>query len=89
VPGASITYQIVVNVTGSAAAAGFMFVDNIPSGTTFTAGSLQFNGNPLTDTADADAGEFQAGATPSVRVMLGDLTQAAGPQTVAFTVTIN
>jgi uncharacterized repeat protein (TIGR01451 family) len=89
VPGASITYQIVISVTGSAAAAGFTFFDAIPAGTTFTAGSLQFNGSPLTDAADADAGEFQAGATPSVRVMLGDLNQAAGPQTVAFTVTIN
>jgi uncharacterized repeat protein (TIGR01451 family) len=89
VPGASITYQIVVNVTGSAPAAAFVLTDAIPAGTTFAAGSLQLNGLTLTDAADADAGEFQGGATPSVRVALGDLTQAAGPQTVAFTVTIN
>jgi uncharacterized repeat protein (TIGR01451 family) len=88
-PGASITYQIVVNVGGSAVATGFTFVDAIPAGTSFTAGSLRLNGVPLTDAADADAGEFQGGATPSVRVALGDLAQAAGPQTVAFTVTIN
>lgn len=88
-PGASITYQIVVNVAGSASATGLILTDAIPAGTTFTAGSLQLNGIALTDAADADVGEFQGGATPSVRVALGDLTQTAGPQTVAFTVTIN
>ena len=56
----------------------------------FRSGSLLLNGVTLTDAADADAGEFQGGgATPVVRVSLGDLTPAAGPQTVAFTVTIN
>ena len=89
VPGARITYQIVVNVSGSAPAANFVFTDAIPAGTTFASGSLLLNGVALTDAADADAGEFQGGATASVRVALGDLTQAAGPQTVAFTVTIN
>ncbi len=89
VPGARITYQIVVNVSGSAPAANFVLTDAIPAGTTFAGGSLSLNGVALTDVADADAGEFQGGATPGVRVTLGDLTQAAGPQTVAFTVTIN
>jgi hypothetical protein len=78
-----------VNVNGSAPAAGFVFTDAIPAGTSFNAGSLQLNGVALTDVADADGGEFQGGASPGVRVALGDLTQAAGPQTVVFTVTIN
>ena len=89
VPGARITYQIIVNVSGSAAASGLVFTDAIPAGTSFTAGSLQLNGVTLTDAADADGGEFQGGASPAVRVALGDLTQAAGAQTVVFTVTIN
>jgi uncharacterized repeat protein (TIGR01451 family) len=89
IPGAQITYQIVVTMNGSAPAANFVFTDAIPAGTTFAAGSLLLNGVTLTDAADADAGEFQAGATPGVRVSLGNLMQAAGPQTVAFTVTIN
>jgi uncharacterized repeat protein (TIGR01451 family) len=89
VPGARITYQIVVNVSGSAPAANFVLTDAIPAGTTFAGGSLLLNGVALTDAADADAGEFQGGAAPVVRVSLGDLTPAAGPQTVAFTVTIN
>ena len=89
VPGARITYQIIVNVSGSAPAANFVLTDAIPAGTTFAGGSLFLNGVALTDDADSDAGEFQGGATPGVRVSLGDLTQAAGPQTVAFAVTIN
>jgi uncharacterized repeat protein (TIGR01451 family) len=89
VPGARITYQIVVNVSGSAPAANFVLTDPIPAGTTFAGGSLLLNGVALTDAADGDAGEFQGGASPGVRVSLGTLTQAAGPQTVAFTVTIN
>jgi uncharacterized repeat protein (TIGR01451 family) len=89
VPGARITYQIVVNVSGSAPAANFVLTDAIPAGTTFAGGSLQLNGVALTDAVDTDAGEFQGGAMPVVRVSLGDLTPAAGPQTVAFTVTIN
>jgi uncharacterized repeat protein (TIGR01451 family) len=89
VPGARITYQIVVNVSGSAPAANFVLTDAIPAGTTFAGGSLLLNGVALTDAADADAGEFQGGAAPVVRVSFGDLTPAAGPQTVVFTVTIN
>jgi uncharacterized repeat protein (TIGR01451 family) len=89
VSGARITYQIVVNVSGSAPAANFVLTDPIPAGTTFAGGSLLLNGVALTDAVDADAGELQGGASPSVRVSLGTLTQAAGPQTVAFTVTIN
>lgn len=89
VPGARITYQIVVNVSGSAPATNFVLTDAIPAGTTFAGGSLLLNGLALSDAADADAGEFQGGATPGVRVSLGNLTQVIGPQTIAFTVTIN
>jgi hypothetical protein len=43
----------------------------------------------LTDAADADAGEFSAAVPARVRVALGTLTTASGPQTVTFAVTIN
>lgn len=87
--GARISYQILVNVSGSGVARAFNIDDAIPANTTYLAGSLRLNGSALTDVADADGGEFQAGVAPRVRVALGDLTQAAGAQTVAFTVTIN
>jgi uncharacterized repeat protein (TIGR01451 family) len=89
VPGARLSYQIVVNVTGSGVAHGFVLSDPVPTGTAYSVGSLRLNSLVLSDNADADAGELIAGTTPTIRVALGDLTQAAGPQTIAFIVTIN
>ena len=49
---------------------------------------MRLNGAPLTDSADGDAGSL-ALSPARVVVNLGDLTAAAGPQTVDFRVTIN
>jgi hypothetical protein len=66
-----------------------MLNDPIPASTTYVAGTLRLNGSPLTDTdADTDAGSFLLGP-PRVAVSLGDLTSAAGPQTIDFRVMIN
>jgi len=89
VPGARLNYQIVINVTGSGTAHGFVLTDPVPAGTAYAAGSLRLNSLPLSDAADGDAGELVTGTTPTIRVALGDLTQTAGPQTIAFSVTIN
>jgi uncharacterized repeat protein (TIGR01451 family) len=88
IPGAAITYQIVVTATGTGTALGAAFTDPIPASTTYVAGSLRLNGAPLTDVADADAGSFVLGPA-RVAVSLGDLTTATGPQTIDFRVTIN
>lgn len=89
VPGARINYRIVVTVTGTDAASASLLDDAIPANTTYVTGSLTLNGSGLSDSADADPGEFVSLPAPRVRVQLGDLTQAAGPQTVDFAVTIN
>jgi len=89
IPGAAITYQIVVTPTGTGTALGAALRDAIPASTTYVAGSLSLNGSPLTDGADADAGSFTAIPLPGVTVALGDLTAVAGPQTIVFRVTIN
>jgi uncharacterized repeat protein (TIGR01451 family) len=88
IPGAAITYQVVVTATGTGAALGTAFSDPIPTNTTYVAGSIRLNGAPLTDAADADAGSFVLGPA-RVAVSLGDLTSAAGPQTIDFRVTID
>jgi uncharacterized repeat protein (TIGR01451 family) len=87
-PGARINYQIVVTPSGSGTAASAAVSDLIPANTTYVAGSLQLNGGALSDTADSDAGTFVS-APAEVRVSLGDLSGASGPQTVQFAVTIN
>ncbi|MEZ5512926.1 MAG: hypothetical protein R3F58_03555 [Steroidobacteraceae bacterium] len=89
VPGARITYQIVVAAAGTGTAAAAAFVDTIPASTTFVPASIQLNGTALTDAADVDVGTYVATPTPQVSVQLGDLTQASGPQTIRFAVTIN
>ncbi len=90
VPGARITYQVVVSATGTGTATNAAFTDNIPANTSYVAGSLRLNAATLTDAVDADAGSFAAAPAPArVRVALGNLTQAAGPQTILFTVQIN
>jgi uncharacterized repeat protein (TIGR01451 family) len=89
VPGATITYQIVVTAAGTGSAVGATFTDAIPASTTYVPGSLTLNGGALTDGTDADAGRFDTLPTPGVAVVLGDLTTAAGAQTIVFRVTID
>ena len=74
--------------SGSAGTA--VFSDPIPANTSYVAGSLRLNGTPLSDDAsDADAGSYLTVPQRAVRVALGNLTQASGPQTIVFAVTIN
>lgn len=89
VPGATITYQIVVTATGSGTANAAVLSDNIPVNTAFVSGSLKLNGASLSDVVDADAGQYSISPVPQVHVNLGNLTAASGPQTVTFKVTIN
>lgn len=90
VPLAQITYQVVITPSGAGTASSVVFTDPIPASTTYLPSSLRLNGNPLTDeAADADAGSYQSTPMRAVRVALGDLGQASGPQTITFTVTID
>jgi uncharacterized repeat protein (TIGR01451 family) len=89
IPGATITYSIVVTATGSGSAASTLFTDTIPANTTYVPGTLALNSVPLSDGTDADAGEFTTAPSPRVRVQLGTVTTASGPQTIQFAVTIN
>jgi uncharacterized repeat protein (TIGR01451 family) len=90
VPGARITYQIVVTATGTGSAGSLVVTDVVPANTSFVGGSLRLNGATLTDTSgDADAGAYVTTPSPRVQFTLGSLSQASGPQTTSFVVTIN
>lgn len=89
VPGATITYTVTVEVTSAGTAASVSVSDPIPQYTTYSAESIVLNGDSLTDAVDGDAGEFDTSGAPTVVVRLGNLTQADGPQTVEFRVTID
>lgn len=89
VPGASITYQIIITPSGTGTANAASFSDAIPANTTYVANSLKLNSAALSDAADSDAGQYLSSPSAQVRVSLGNLTQASGAQTVSFKVTIN
>jgi uncharacterized repeat protein (TIGR01451 family) len=89
VPGATVTYSLVVTVAGSGTAESVTITDPIPSNTTYAAGALTLNGAPLTDGADADAGDFNVTNPGEITVDLGDLTSASPAQTITFDVTID
>ena len=89
VPGATLTYSIMVQVNSAGTAVNSTVNDPIPANTTYVPSSISLNGAAISDASDADAGEFDSSVVPSVIVRLGDLTQASGIQTVTFQVTID
>lgn len=89
VPGATLSYSIVVTVETAGTATASTVVDAIPAFTSYVPNSITLNGAAISDSADADAGEYDTSGTPSVVVRLGNLTQAQGPQTVEFQVVID
>ena len=89
IPGATLTYTITVNVASAGTATASVVQDEIPALTTFVPNSITLNGSPISDAIDGDAGEYDTSGAPSVVVRLGDLTQASGPQSIVFEVTID
>jgi uncharacterized repeat protein (TIGR01451 family) len=89
IPGATITYTVVITPTGTGTAGSALFSDDMPANTTYAAGSLRLNGVLQTDVSGDDAGRYESAPTPRVVVGLGNLTQAGGPQTIQFSATIN
>ncbi|MEN7343797.1 MAG: DUF11 domain-containing protein [Pseudomonadota bacterium] len=90
VPGATITYRITLEVTGTGTATGLVVTDPIPANTTFVAGSITLNGIGLSDQDDGDAGRYNDAATPAeVIVVVGDIAAADGLQAVEFAVLID
>ncbi len=89
VPGARINYTVVVTATGTGSAISSVFTDDIPANTTYVPGTLRLNSVALSDAADADAGDFITAPNARLRVQLGTLTAASGPQAIQFAVTIN
>jgi len=89
IPGAVLSYSIVVTTGGTGIAENVIITDLIPANTTYNPGTLTLNSTTLTDILDGDAGDV-GGTTPNtVTVDLGDLAAPAPIQTITFDVTIN
>jgi len=50
-----LTYTINITNTGSSPATGVVFIDAVPFGTTYVAGSVELNGNPVADQTDGSS----------------------------------
>jgi uncharacterized repeat protein (TIGR01451 family) len=91
IPGATITYTLVVTVTGAGNADATTLSDAIPANTTYVAGSMTRNAAPLTDASDAPTDDADFGVTTpnAITVGLGSLPAGGPPETITFQVTIN
>lgn len=76
VAGDTLTYSLAYLNAGTAATAPATIADALPRGAHYVAGSLQWNGLPLTDAVDADAGQVTRDATTgaeTIRVNAGSI----------------
>ena len=84
-PGAVMTYQIAVVLTGVGTATNLAISDPLPANTTYVPGSIIVNGAAKTDAADADNAQFAAN---TVSVSLGNVAAPANI-VITFRATIN
>lgn len=84
-PGAVMTYQIVVAFTGAGTASNLVITDPLPADTTYVPGSITVSGMASTDAADADNAQFAAN---TVTVSLGNVAAPANV-VITFRATIN
>jgi uncharacterized repeat protein (TIGR01451 family) len=91
VPGATVTYTLVVTATGSGSANAAVLTDAIPAHTTYVAGSMRRNAAALTDASDApvDAADFGVTSPGAITVGLGNLPAGGPPETITFQVKID
>ena len=84
VSGATVTYSIQADFTGTSPIRAARFADPIPANTSYVAGSLQIDGVAMSDADDSDSGSFDGHA---VRITLGDVI-APARRTIQFKVSI-
>ncbi|HEY9036406.1 MAG TPA: DUF11 domain-containing protein [Pseudomonadales bacterium] len=89
VPGATITYRLVVTVTGTGTANNVVVGDPIPANTTYSTGTITLDTIAKTDILDADEADFNVTAANAVTVNLGNVAAGAAAQTIEFDVTID
>ncbi len=98
VTGATITYTLTINISGSGSADNVIVTDSICSpgpyptcgDTSYVPGSLRLDGVSLSDANDADAGNYNDPATTNlITVDLGSVTAATPTYVITFDAIIN
>lgn len=84
IPGAVITYTLVVDVTGTGVATGLVISDPIPADTLYDPGSITLDAAPRGDAnTDGDGADFNGTTANAITVDLGDVTAPAS-HTITF-----
>src|SRR6266704_1512190 len=79
----ALTYTLAYAASGSGTDSSVTLADTIPAGASYVAGSMRWNGAPLTDATGDDAGSFVAAGNGEVVVMVGSVAGGTGG-TVTF-----
>jgi len=87
--GATIRYTITVSNSGSDDADAIVFVDDIPTNTAYTAGTITLNSTGKTDADDADEADYNVTNVGAVTVNVGTLSASGGSATITFDVTVD
>jgi len=85
-PGATITYRILVTISGAGTAANLSVNDPLPAELNYVPGSITVGGALRTDALDADNAHFTAGA---VNVSFGDTAGPTALPAIQFRATLN
>jgi uncharacterized repeat protein (TIGR01451 family) len=85
IPGATVTYTVLVNLTGTGSATAISIIDPLPANITYVPGSLIVDSVAKTDAADADNAQFSSN---TVTVTYATLTAPASA-TFNFKATVN
>jgi uncharacterized repeat protein (TIGR01451 family) len=83
-PGDTIEYTVTLVNTGTKQAEDVVFVDPLPDRTTFVPGSMTLNGQPLTDAADGDVGDFDATNPAAITVKVGAISNVEGANSASL-----
>ncbi len=84
-PGAALTYRIVLTLTGTGIAENLAFSDPLPASTTYVPGSLKVDGAALTDAVDADGATYAAGV---ISIAFGNIP-APATRVIEFQTIVN
>ncbi|HEV8304190.1 MAG TPA: hypothetical protein VGQ25_04475 [Gemmatimonadales bacterium] len=88
VAGDVLTYTITYAAAGSGTDSSVTLADSVPAGASYVAGSMRWNGAPLTDATGDDAGSFAAAGNGVVVVTVGAVAGGTGG-TVTFQTTVD
>jgi len=78
-----LTYTLAYAASGSGTDSSVTLADTVPAGASYVAGSMRWNGTPLTDATGDDAGSFVAAGNGVVVVTVGAVAGGTGG-TVTF-----